>query len=94
MTGTTVSSEGLDVRRRRLLYRSWHRGTREMDLVLGPFADSAIAAMTDAELDAYEHLSDAPDPSLHAWITGELPVPPDYDTDMFRRIHAFARGKR
>ena len=40
MTGTTRSSAGLDERRRRLLYRSWHRGTREMDLIMGRFADA------------------------------------------------------
>jgi succinate dehydrogenase flavin-adding protein (antitoxin of CptAB toxin-antitoxin module) len=38
-TGTNLSSEGLDARRRRLLFRCWHRGIREMDLVLGHFAD-------------------------------------------------------
>jgi antitoxin CptB len=50
MTGTTRSSEGLDDRRRRLLYRSWHRGTREMDLIMGRFADSAVAELMDTEL--------------------------------------------
>ena len=41
-------------RRRKLLFRSWHRGMREMDLILGGFADADIAALTDAELDQYE----------------------------------------
>ena len=39
MSGTTRTSEGLDARRRKLLFRSWHRGIREMDLILGGFAD-------------------------------------------------------
>ena len=43
MTGTTRSSNGLDDRRKRLLFRCWHRGTREMDLILGRFADAEIA---------------------------------------------------
>ena len=43
MTGTTRSSGGLDDRRKRLLFRCWHRGTREMDLILGRFADAEIA---------------------------------------------------
>ena len=50
MTGTTRSSEGLDERRKRLLFRCWHRGTREMDLILGRFADTNIASLTDDEL--------------------------------------------
>ena len=59
MTGTTRSSEGLDARRRKLLFRSWHRGMREMDLILGAFADAEIGALTDAEIDQYERLLDS-----------------------------------
>ena len=47
MTGSTRSSQGLDERRRRLLYRCWHRGTKETDLIMGPFADACIADMAD-----------------------------------------------
>ncbi len=61
MTGTTRSSDGLDDRRKRLLFRCWHRGTREMDLILGRFADVAITALTDEELGTLERL--IPDPS-------------------------------
>jgi antitoxin CptB len=64
VTGTTRSSEGLDERRRRLLFRSWHRGTREMDLIMGRFADATIEALGDAELDAFERLADVPEPEL------------------------------
>ena len=56
MTGTTRSSDGLDVRRKRLLFRCWHRGTREMDLILGRFADSAIPTLSDGELAQLERL--------------------------------------
>ena len=51
MTGTTRSSEGLDARRRQLLFRAWHRGMREMDLIMGRFADAASARLSEAELD-------------------------------------------
>jgi antitoxin CptB len=94
VTGSTRSSEGLDVRQRRLLYRSWHRGTREMDLIMGRFADAAVATLTAAELDEFERLSDAPDPDLYAWITGERPVAPEHDTALFRRLRAFAGDDR
>ena len=42
MTGTQRSSADLDVRRRKILFRSWHRGIREMDLIMGQFADAHI----------------------------------------------------
>jgi antitoxin CptB len=91
VTGTTRSSEGLDERRRRLLFRSWHRGTREMDLIMGRFADATIEALGDAELDAFERLTDVPEPELYAWITGEQPVAPEHDTPLFHRLRQFAR---
>ena len=68
MTGTTRSSEGLSERRRKLLFRSWHRGIREMDLIMGGFADASIAAMTDGELDELERLLDVPDQEIYSWI--------------------------
>ena len=92
MTGTTRSSEGLDTRRRRLLFRCWHRGMREMDLIMGRFADAAIEQLTSDELAAFEHLLEVPDRELLAWIIGEADVPPDYDTALFRRLRNFNRS--
>ena len=91
MTGTTRSSEGLDERRRRLLFRSWHRGTREMDLILGRFADAHIAELSEDELGDLERLAEVPEPELYAWITGEQPVAPEHDTPLFHRLRQFAR---
>jgi antitoxin CptB len=91
VSGTTRSSEGLDARRRRLLYRAWHRGTREMDLIMGRFADAMIATLTETEIDEFERLSEQPEPDLYAWITGDRPVPPECDTAMFRKLRSFAR---
>ena len=89
MTGSTRSSDGLDERRRRLLFRSWHRGTREADLIMGRFADAYIATLTDAELDQFEHLLEALESDLLAWVTNVAPVPPEHDTAMFRRVRDF-----
>ena len=89
MTGSTRSSDGLDARRRRLLFRSWHRGTREADLIMGRFADVHIEAFSDAELDQYEHLLDAIETDLLAWVTGVADVPAEHDTAMFRRVRDF-----
>jgi antitoxin CptB len=91
VTGTTRSSEGLDFRRRRLLFRSWHRGTREMDLIMGRFADAMISELTEAEIDELERLSEQPEPDLYAWITGDRPVPPEHDTGVFQKLRSFAR---
>jgi len=86
MTGTTRSSADLDQRRRRNLIRSWRRGIREMDLVLGGFADAHIASLTEAELDTYEELLTVNDITLMNWITGAEPIPAEYDTELFARI--------
>jgi len=91
---TERSSDGLDVRRRKLLFRSWHRGMREMDLIMGRFADSAVAVLNDAELDEFERLIDLPDRELLAWVTGEAEVPGDVDTPVFRRMRDHHRNNR
>lgn len=88
MSGTTRSSAGLDARRRALLYRSWHRGTREMDLLMGRFADALLPDLSEEEVDAFEQLIDIEDPDLFAWInTGNAPAP--YNTEMFQRFRRF-----
>ncbi len=89
MTGTTRTSEGLDARRRRLLFRSWHRGIREADLIMGRFADAHIGAMSEAELDDYERLMDAQEHDLLAWVTGQAAIPPEQDTSLFRKLRDF-----
>jgi len=91
MTGSDLSSAGLDARRRRILFRAWRRGMREMDLVMGQFADAQLPGLSEAELDQFERLLDAPDPSVLAWITGEEPVPADHDTPLFGRLRLAPR---
>ncbi|HLH94599.1 MAG TPA: succinate dehydrogenase assembly factor 2 [Xanthobacteraceae bacterium] len=92
MTGTTRSSEGLDLRRRKLLFRSWHRGMREMDLIMGGFADARIASLNASELDEFERLIEVPDPDLLAWIIGDAVVPPDFDSALLRDLRRFHLG--
>ena len=86
MTGSTRSSDGLDDRRKRLLFRCWHRGTREMDLILGRFADSEIATLGDDELAQLESLIEVPDPDLYAALIGDKPLAPEYTGALFDRI--------
>lgn len=88
-TGTSLSSEGLDARRRRLLFRCWHRGIREMDLVLGRFADANLASLSDGDLGELERWLDVPDQQIFAWVNGMEPPPADFDTVLFRRLREF-----
>ncbi len=96
MTATTRSSEGLDPRRRKLLFLSWHRGIREMDFIMGRFANDEIEHLAGKELDDFEQLTEVPDQDLLAWITGERKTPAEYDTVVFRRMRDFhwRSGKR
>jgi antitoxin CptB len=89
MSGTTRSSEGLDPRRRRILFRCWHRGMREVDLLLGQFADARIDRLSEDELDQLEHFMDAQDADIFSWFAGSKPVDPAYDRPIFLTIKAF-----
>ncbi len=89
MTGMARSSAGLTDRQRRLLYRAWHRGMRETDLIFGEFADSEISALPETELDQFEQLLDQADGDLLSWITGAAPVPAEFDTGLFAKIRSY-----
>ena len=90
MTGRP--NDGLDARRRRLMFRAWHRGMREMDLILGRFAEQAIAQLSAEELDDLEELMTVSDRELLGWITGETGMQAKFDTALFRRLRDFNRG--
>lgn len=92
-TGTRLSSEGLDPRRRRLLFRCWHRGIREMDLVLGRFADARLPALSDRELDELEGWMEIPDQQMFAFVNGAETAPDELDTPLFRALLAFHRNE-
>ncbi|GAA0781125.1 succinate dehydrogenase assembly factor 2 [Roseibium denhamense] len=78
-----------DPRRKKILFRCWHRGMKEMDLLLGGFANAEIDKLNDAELSELEHLLTAHDQDLYAWITGRKPLPPEWDGPLYRRIIAY-----
>ena len=86
---TERSSAGLDVRRRRLLFRAWRRGVREMDLIVGRFADACIDKFDPTELDQFERLIEVPNAELYAWIIGNEVIPAAHDTPVLRRLIAF-----
>ncbi len=78
-----------DPRRRRALFRSWHRGMRETDLLMGRFADAEIANLSEADLADYEALLEAQDRDVLTWLTGEAEIPSSYDTPVLRKLRAF-----
>ncbi len=88
---TTRSSEGLDERRRRLLFRSWHTGIREVDLVLGPFADARIASLNSGDLDAFEQVLSASSPQLLDWVMSESE--PDGGGPLVLELRRFHRDR-
>ena len=89
MTGSTRSSGGLDARRRRMLFRSWHRGIKEMDLIMGRFSDAHVADLADTEIDDFERLMELRDQEILSWIDGTAQVPAAYDTPLFRKLRDF-----
>jgi antitoxin CptB len=88
-TMTERSSAGLDERRRRLLFRAWRRGVREMDLIVGRFADAYIDHFDEPTLDDFERLIEVPNADLYAWIVGHEAVPANHDTVVLRQLIAF-----
>ena len=87
--GPTITSNGLDPRRKKISFRAWHRGTKEMDIVFGTFADAHLSKLSDEELDVLEHLMSAPDRDLFKWISGEDPTPTNYQSDVLAQIQKF-----
>jgi antitoxin CptB len=82
-------AEDLETRRKRLRFQAWHRGTREMDLILGRFVDHAVAGLGTDELGELEDLFNWPDPDLFAWIMGQADPPPEAAVPALKRIIAF-----
>lgn len=86
----TESLETSDARRRkRLRFRAWHRGIKEADLILGPFADDHVEAFDAAELDDFEALLAVPDHDLHDWFIGHAAPPAAFNAVLIDRIRAY-----
>lgn len=83
------ANEERAARQRRLRYRSWKRGTKEMDLLMGNFADSLVPTMNDEELDQFEALLLESDPDLYNWYMGKAEPPADNTNPMVARFLAF-----
>lgn len=86
-------AEDFATRVKRLKYRSRHRGTKELDLLLGRFASLHLDAMTPAEIELYEAILEANEHDIYHWLTGQKPVPPEHDNAVMERILSFEFAK-
>lgn len=89
-----IPVQSLEAQRKRLVFRSWHRGTREIDLIMGAFADRFVAGFGERELALYEELLDLPDLDVYDWVLLRVPVPPERDNEVVRLLVEFCRQSR
>ena len=78
---------------RRLIYRASYTGMKETDLLLGQFAKQHLPHLDRSQLQRFEELLDAGDPSIFAWVRGDEAIPPQFDNDVFALIKDFKLSK-
>ena len=79
----------MDTRRKKLQFRAWRRGFREMDLLMGSFADAHIAEFDEAGLDEFEALLGVPDWEVYAWLIGQQAIPENYEGPVLDQLISF-----
>lgn len=89
MPRSTPAPDPLDAFRRRALYRAWHRGTRELDLILGPYADKHVADFDAAMLARFEAVMEHEEVHLTAWLISGAPPPENCDRRLVEDIRSF-----
>jgi antitoxin CptB len=85
-------SETAEARLKRMRMRSWRRGTKEMDMILGPFSDERLASLDAPTLDMYDRLLEENDQDLYPWVSGVQPCPAHYSA-LLAQIGEFARAR-
>ena len=85
-------SETGEARLKRMTMRSWRRGMKEMDLILGPFAEAHLGGMSEDRLAIFDKLLEENDQDLLPWILGQNSAPA-YLTEMIAEIGIYARGR-
>lgn len=86
------TEDNISIKRKRLIFRSWHRGTREIDLLLGRFADTHLPGYSERQLALYERFLANSDPDIYNWITGQEPLPPAEASDVVDELISFLRN--
>ena len=82
-------TDDLDILRKKLRFRAWHRGTKEIDLMMSRFADAHLPGFEHERLAQFADLLDAPDLDVYGWVIGRDPVPPRYQTEVMAMLQAF-----
>jgi antitoxin CptB len=77
-------SETRDIAVKRMVMRSWRRGTKEMDMILGPFADEHLDILSVSDIETYDHLLNENDHDLYQWVTRQIAPPERYELLMTR----------
>lgn len=84
-----MSQPQLDERRRKVNFRAWRRGFREMDLLMGSFADAHLASLSDEDVSEFERLLATPDWEVYAWLVGQKEVPGNFQSPLLQRMMEF-----
>ena len=86
------NDQDLDVIRKRLIYRAWHRGTREMDMLIGGFAKSHVPEFSSDELSEFENILNMPDQDLYDWYSGRKQIPENQSGHVMKKFlkHRFS----
>ena len=83
--------DSLDTRRRRLRYRASHRGTKELDLILGGYVDAHVEGLDEKAIKRLETLLEHEETELQHWLMGENPAPDGVDSELLEEIKTFQR---
>jgi antitoxin CptB len=73
-----MNNETHEARLKRMRMRSWRRGTKEMDMILGPYSDTELGRLTDEQLVAFDALLHENDQDLYQWVSGQMPCPNEH----------------
>ena len=83
----------LEIRCKRLKFRCWHRGMREVDLIMGTFADQHVHSFTPDQLSQFERILDIEDPHLYAWLSGAAALPEEEKSPVMQMLLNFKYSK-
>ena len=84
-----MCSSNLETIRKRLKWRATHRGIKEMDILLGGFAETHLTTMSESQLAEFAVILEIPDQDLLAWATRQEPIATHHQSAMLDAVLAF-----
>ncbi len=85
----TSIEKQLEHRRKKLKFRAWHRGIKEMDLILGRYADEHLEQMSSIQMDQFSKLLKQADDEMYKWVSGAKDVPEEFDNEIMKTLKSF-----